>query len=173
MNPVVNPSGAEITASDTEHLSWIQRANATGQTRARNIRDKYGTNNPFQIAIEEDIEINQDHWNGFDSVQLLGAYSGGAITLYEGQIDRVANIADIDRNILRKAVCSHELAHYLLEQNPPEWREQYSPIKRALRWLRRKKTSRPSRRSLEECAAHSFATTLIPESVASFAQQSQ
>ncbi|MFH5802050.1 hypothetical protein [Haladaptatus sp. CMAA 1911] len=173
MNQVPNPAGTETTDSDVEHLSWVQRAKETGQDRARNIRDNHGTNDPFQIAVAKDIEINQDPWGGFDSVQLLGTYSDGVITLYETQIDRVADTADIDRNILREAVCSHELAHFLLEQNPPEWQDQYGPIERVLRWLPLRRKARPSRRSLEECAAHSFAATLVPESVVSFAQQSQ
>ena len=112
-------SSADDSAAPAGRMSRFDCADATGRRRAHEVRARFGTADPYRIAEAAGVRVVSDGWDGLDGVRLLGTYADGVITLYEAQIDRVAADADIDPPALRKAVCTHELAHYELETAPP------------------------------------------------------
>lgn len=173
MSGAVQNSAAESRDAKSETISSLDRAKSAGGRRARAVRARHGTADPYRIAEAEGVRIAEDAWDGLDAVRLLGTYANGVITLYDAQIERVAADANIDHTALRTAVCAHELAHYELETRAPDWmdRDRRRPLARITGWLGIGRPSRPSHRRLEEHAAHAFTAALLPDATASLIER--
>jgi hypothetical protein len=154
-------SFGETLRSRQGERSTDRRVRQFGEAKASELCTTNGTDDVWDLAVNEGVTIRRSDWDGVDRLRLFGTYADGVITLYDAQISVLAERLDVSESLATELVLAHELGHHVLDVTEIEptprspWREVLSS------WL----GDSGDERELEEQAAQWFALQLLGDRI--------